>query len=70
VRNCTEDEGLAPRSRLAGVGFKPPKAALVKSQGSERLGKVTEENFAVTVFSAKACSKALTKHLSRINQPK
>jgi len=33
--------GGAPRSRLAGAGFKPPKAALVKSQGSERLGKVT-----------------------------
>ena len=44
MRNCIEDEGLAPRSRLAGVGFKPPKAALVKSQGSERLGKVTAED--------------------------
>ena len=38
-RGCTKDEGLAPRSRFAGVGFKPPKAALVKSQGGERLGK-------------------------------
>jgi len=38
-RGCTRDEGMAPRSRLAGVGFKPPKAALVKSQGGERLGK-------------------------------
>ena len=28
------------RSRLAGEGFKPPKGALVKSQGTERLGKV------------------------------
>ena len=34
----------APRSRLAGAGFNPPKAALVKSQGGERLGKVTAEN--------------------------
>jgi hypothetical protein len=25
-----------PRSRLAGAGFKPPQAALVKSQGGER----------------------------------
>jgi len=42
VRNCAKDEGwLAPRSRLTGAGFKPPKAALVKSQGGERLGKVT-----------------------------
>ena len=32
--------GFAPRSRLAGAGFKPLKAALVKSQGSERLGKL------------------------------
>ncbi|MDA3854102.1 MAG: hypothetical protein PF444_07675 [Bacteroidales bacterium] len=28
------------RSRLSGEGFKPPKGALVKSQGIERLGKV------------------------------
>ena len=28
------------RSRLAGEGFKPPKGALVKSHGAERLGKV------------------------------
>jgi hypothetical protein len=27
------------RSCLAGEGFKPPKGALVKSQGAERLGK-------------------------------
>jgi len=33
-------EQLAHRSRLAGEGFKPPKGALVKSQGAERLGKV------------------------------
>ena len=31
-------------SRFAGAGFKPPKAALVKSQGSERLGKVTAKD--------------------------
>ncbi len=29
----------AHRSRLAGEGFKPPKGALVKNQGIERLGK-------------------------------
>ena len=46
MRNCTEDEGmLVPRSRLAGAGFKTPQAAVVKSHGGERLGKVT----AVTV---------------------
>jgi hypothetical protein len=31
---------MTHRSRLAGEGFKPPKGALVKSQGAERLGKV------------------------------
>jgi len=30
---------LTHRSRLTGDGFKPPKGALVKSQGIERLGK-------------------------------
>lgn len=30
---------LTHRSRLAGEGIKPPKGALVKSQGIERLGK-------------------------------
>jgi len=29
----------ASRSRLAGVGFKPPSAAAFKRRGSERLGK-------------------------------
>ena len=37
---------VAPRSRLAGADFKPPKAALVKSHGGERLGKVTAETVA------------------------
>jgi len=36
VRNCTGDEGLAPRSRPAGAGFKTPQAAVVKSHGGER----------------------------------
>ena len=31
--------GKAPRSRLAGAGFKPPQAAGVKSPGGERCGK-------------------------------
>ena len=35
-RGCTEDEGMAPRSRLAGAGFKAPQAAVVKSHGGER----------------------------------
>jgi len=30
---------MTHRSRLAGEGFKPPKGALVKSQGAERLGE-------------------------------
>jgi len=38
--------GWAPRSRLAGAGFKPPKAAVVKSHGGERLGKVTAKTVA------------------------
>ena len=29
----------ASRSRLAGVGFKPPSAAAFKRRGSEQLGK-------------------------------
>ena len=36
MRNFTIDEGLAPRSRLAGAGFKPLQAAEVKSLGGER----------------------------------
>ncbi len=35
-RGCTEDEGMAPRSRLTGAGFKAPQAAVVKSHGGER----------------------------------
>jgi len=37
---------MAPRSRLAGAGFKPPKAALVKSHRGERFGKVTAKTVA------------------------
>ncbi len=36
ARDCARDGGLAPRSRLAGVGHKPPQAAVVKSHGGER----------------------------------
>ena len=36
---CMRDEARAPRNRGAGSGSKPPEAALVKSQGSERSGK-------------------------------
>ena len=35
-RGCTEDEGMAPRSRLAGAGSKALQAAVVKSHGGER----------------------------------
>ena len=31
---------MTHRSRLTGDGFKPPKGAVVKSYGAERLGKV------------------------------
>jgi len=37
------------RSRLAGEGFKPSKGALVKSQGTERLGKVHSRGVQVWV---------------------
>ena len=30
---------MTHRSRLSGEGFKPPKGAVVKSYGAERLGK-------------------------------
>ena len=39
VPSCTEDEGMAPRSRPSGVGFKPLQAATVKSRGGERCRK-------------------------------
>jgi len=31
--------GSAPRSRVTGLGFKPPQAAMVKSHGGERCWK-------------------------------
>ena len=37
----SEDDGIVDVSVFAGAVVKPPKAALVKSRGSERLGKVT-----------------------------
>jgi hypothetical protein len=36
---CIRDVGWAPRSRPAGGGSKPPRAASVKSRGGERRGK-------------------------------
>jgi hypothetical protein len=36
---CTDDEGLALRSRPAGGGFKPPHAALAEDRRGERWGK-------------------------------
>jgi hypothetical protein len=41
VRNFTIDEGLAPRSRFAGTGFKPLQAAGVKSLVVSVAGKGT-----------------------------
>jgi hypothetical protein len=40
VRNCTRDEGGPLRGRQSGVDLKPPQAAVVKSNGGERCGKV------------------------------
>ena len=39
----TAQKMILPGAGL-GAGYKPPKAALVKSQGSERLGKVTAKD--------------------------
>lgn len=36
VQCCTRDEGQVPRGRHKGGGFKPPQAALIKSQGGAR----------------------------------
>jgi len=33
--------GMTHRSRCTDDGFKPPKGAVVKSRGAERLGKVS-----------------------------
>ncbi len=44
ARNFTIDEGLAPRSRLAGAGFKPLQAAEVKSLGGERCSQRCDSN--------------------------
>src|ERR1700741_4561054 len=40
MRCCMRDEGfVAPRSRPAGGGFKPPHAALAEDRRGERCGK-------------------------------
>jgi len=39
VRNCTTDEGKAPRDRLTEAGLKSPSAAVVKSHGREHRRK-------------------------------
>ena len=39
VWSYVRDEERAPRGRRSGVGLKPPRAAVVKSDGSERRGK-------------------------------
>jgi hypothetical protein len=38
VWSCVRDEGSTPRSLRSGVGSKPPRAAVVKSDGGERRG--------------------------------
>src|ERR1700738_1802349 len=39
LRNCTRDRKVL-RGRQSGVDLKPPQAAVVKSDGGERCGKV------------------------------
>src|SRR3972149_9868115 len=39
MRCCARDEGLALRSRSAGGGSKPPRAALAEDRRGERRGK-------------------------------
>src|SRR5215218_6210681 len=46
MRCCAGDGGLALRSRPAGGGSKPPRAAPVKSRGGERRGKVAPQSAA------------------------
>lgn len=38
-RGYTEDEGMAPRNRLAAADSEVPQAAAVKSHSGERRGK-------------------------------
>ena len=40
VRNCTRDEGRSFEAKQSGSGLKPLQAAVVKSDGGERCGKV------------------------------
>ena len=40
MRNCTGDEGGPFEVRRSGADLKPPQAAVVKSDGGERCGKV------------------------------
>ncbi len=51
------------RSRLAGEGFKPPKGALVKSHGIERLGKVYSMRGFFDNISHEKLMKAVHKHV-------
>ena len=41
---------MTHRSRLTGEGFKPPKGALAKSHGAERLGKVHPRDVQVWIM--------------------
>ena len=44
MRNCPEDEGRPLEAGLQEQASNLPKAALVKSQGGERLGKATAKD--------------------------
>jgi hypothetical protein len=47
------------RSRLAGAGFKPPSAALVKSQGGERDGKGVTRSRHVSIKETNASEPSM-----------
>lgn len=48
--------GLTHQSRFTGKGSKPPKGALVKSHGIERLGIAEQSRTPVIIFVSKICT--------------
>jgi len=60
MRCCTEDEGVALRSRSAGRGFKPPHAALAEDCCGERWGKGIRSRCQVGVGKASESESLMT----------
>lgn len=52
------------RCRLSGGGIKPPKGALVKSHGTERLGKGNPRDYQVWIWESKRLN-TLKRFLSK-----